>query len=113
MPNLSDRTERFAQSSESEKNELLHYIQSLSPETIAQMSQPKPEVARIIEQDLRHMLGILPAEHFDIDITTSREELAHILTEAMLRGYFLYNAQQRMAIENTTQNEDYSSSSRG
>ncbi|MCU0534473.1 MAG: DUF760 domain-containing protein [Hydrococcus sp. Prado102] len=106
MPNLSDRIDRFVDNSESEKNGLLHYIQSLSPETIAQMSQPKPEVARIIERDLRQMLGILPAEHFDIDITTSREELAHILTEAMLRGYFLYNAQQRMAIENTSQSEE-------
>lgn len=106
MPNLSDRVDRFVENSESEQNGLLHYIQSLAPETIAQMSQPKPEVARIIERDLRQMLGILPAEHFEIDITTSREELANLITEAMLRGYFLYKAQQRMAIENTSHSED-------
>jgi hypothetical protein len=105
MPNLSDRVDGFVENSQSEKNELLHYIQSLAPETIAQMSLPKPEVVRIIERDLRQMLGILPAEHFDIDITTSREELADLLSEAMLRGYFLYNAQQRMAIEHTNQSK--------
>lgn len=105
MSNLSNQISKFSGASAEEGNRLWQYIQSLSPETIIQYSQPNPEVAQIMERDLAQMLGILPSEQFDIEITTSREQLGQLLAAAMLKGYFLYNAQQRMLLEKSVDSE--------
>jgi Protein of unknown function (DUF760) len=44
-------------------------------------------------------LGNLPSEHFGISVTTSRESLGRLLASAMISGYFLRNAEQRMDFE--------------
>lgn len=99
MSNLPNRLQKSSGTSTGEGNQLWHYIQSLSPETIVQYSQPNPEIVQIMERDLAQMLGVLPSEHFDIEITTSKEELGRLIAAAMMKGYFLYNAQQRMLLE--------------
>ena len=48
----------FTQSNSS--NLLWQYVQSMNPETVAQLSKPDPEVAQIMEQNLRGILGNLP-----------------------------------------------------
>lgn len=87
--------------SSTESSELLwRYLQAMSPETISQLSKPtSPEVLQVIERNVIGLLGGLPSEHFDVEITTSREHLGRLLASAMISGYFLRNAEQRMAFE--------------
>lgn len=81
-------------------NNFLQYIQSLSPDTIAQLSKPdSPEVFQVMEQNIIGLLGNLPSEHFNMMVTTSRESLGKLLISAMMSGYFLRNAEQRMDFE--------------
>ena len=81
-------------------NQLWKYVQSLSPEKVAQLSKPQStEVFQVMEQNLIGLLGNLPSEHFDVNISTNRENLGRLLASAMMSGYFLRNAEQRMAFE--------------
>jgi len=83
-----------------EDNNLLQYLQSLSPETMAQLSQPQSqEVFQVMENNIMGLLGHLPSDHFGIMINTSRENLGKLLASAMMSGYFLRNAEQRMDFE--------------
>ncbi len=83
------------------KNQLWQYVQSLSPDTIEQMSKPNStEVFQLMEQNIMGLLGHLPAEHFGVSISTSREHLGRLLASAMMSGYFIRNAEQRMDFEN-------------
>ncbi|MDJ0555377.1 MAG: DUF760 domain-containing protein [Microcoleaceae cyanobacterium MO_207.B10] len=107
MNNLSDYpSENFANQS-TNSNLLWQYVQSLNPETVAQLSKPDPEVAQIMEQNLKGMLGHLPPEHFGVAITTSREHLGQLLASAMMSGYFLNKARQRMELEKSIHSLDY------
>ncbi len=82
------------------KNSLWHYVQSLSPETITHLSQPEsPEVFEIIEQNITGLLGSMPQEEFQMQINTNRQSLGRLLASAMISGYFLRNAEQRMGFE--------------
>lgn len=103
MNDLSNRLPESFESSANDGNQLSQYIQSLNPDTIAQLSSPNPEVAQIMERNLAGMLGILPGEHFNVTITTNRENLGRLLASAMMSGYFLNNAQQRMILEKSLQ----------
>lgn len=91
--------------SENESGEgLWQYVQSLSPETIAQLSRPEcTEVFQVMERNILGLLGHLPSEHFDVNISTSREHLGRLLASAMMSGYFLRNAEQRMSFEKSVQ----------
>lgn len=67
----------------------LEYIQSLTPETIAQLSKPQSsEVFQVMERNIVGMLGSLPPEHFGVMVSTSRENLGRLLASAMMSGYF-------------------------
>ncbi|RMF22273.1 MAG: DUF760 domain-containing protein [Cyanobacteria bacterium J083] len=83
-----------------QSNGLWQYVQSLNPETIARLSQPESgEVFQVMEKNIIGLLGNLPGENFDISINTSRESLGKLLASAMISGYFLRNAEQRMQFE--------------
>lgn len=83
-----------------EGNTLWQYVQSLSPEVVSQLSQPEsPEVFQVIEQNIIGLLGNLPSDRFDVAISTNREDLGRLLASAMMSGYFLRNAEQRMSFE--------------
>ena len=83
-----------------EGNILWQYVQSLSPETVTHLSQPESqEVFQIIEHNIVGLLGNLPANNFDVAINTNRESLGRLLASAMMSGYFLRNAEQRMTFE--------------
>lgn len=90
---------------ESESGDSLwQYVQSLSPETITQLSKPgSTEVFQMIERNIVGMLGSLPGENFGVTITTSRESLGRLLASAMISGYFLRNAEQRMMFDKSLQ----------
>jgi hypothetical protein len=79
---------------------LWQYIQAMNPELMRQLSQPvSNEVVEVMERNVLGMLGSLPPSQFDITITTSRENLGRLVAAAMVNGYFLRNAEQRLALE--------------
>lgn len=93
-------------------NSLWQYVQSMNPETIAQLSKPNsPEVFQVMEHNIIGMLGSLPPDHFDVQITTSREHLGRLLASAMMNGYFLHSVEQRMNFERSIQGVDPGASS--
>lgn len=101
MSNRSNSIQEMFQGGAGGKNDLMRYIGSLNPEAIAHLSTPTPEVQQAMEANLTALLGALPPSHFDVTVTTSRENLGRMLASAMMNGYFLHSAQQRMAIEKT------------
>ncbi|HEY9645951.1 MAG TPA: DUF760 domain-containing protein [Chroococcidiopsis sp.] len=102
MNNQTDRISEFFGGDGETKNMLWQYVQSMSPETVAQLSKPgSREVFQVIERNIIGLLGALPSEHFDVSITTSREQLGQLLASAMMSGYFLRNAEQRMYFEHS------------
>ncbi len=90
---------------ESENSNLLwQYVQSLSPDTITQLSKPSSaEVFQVMEHNIVGLLGNLPSEHFGVTVATNRENLGRLLASAMISGYFLRNAEQRMGFEKSLQ----------
>ncbi len=81
-------------------NSLIQYVQSMEPETIAQLSRPvSGDVKQAMEHNIIGMLGGLPSDGFDVTVTTSRESLGRLLASAMMGGYFLKGAEQRLAME--------------
>jgi hypothetical protein len=76
----------------------------MSPETVSQLSKPaSSEVFQVMERNIVGLLGNLPAEHFGVTVTTNREHLGRLLASAMMSGYFLRNAEQRMKFEQSLQ----------
>lgn len=100
MNNSSGQTPAFWDSQKGGGNALLEYVQAMSPETVAQLSRPvSPDVMQAMEHNIIGLLGGLPSQHFDISVTTSREHLGRLLASAMMSGYFLKGAEQRLAFE--------------
>lgn len=85
---------------ENEINSLWQYVQSLSPDTIAHLSKPdSQEVMQVMERNIIGLLGNLPSEQFEVSVSTSREHLGKLLASAMMSGYFIRNAEQRLNFE--------------
>ncbi|MBE9104666.1 DUF760 domain-containing protein, partial [Nostoc cf. edaphicum LEGE 07299] len=64
------------------------------------------EVFQVMERNITGLLGNLPSEHFGVTVTTNRENLGRLLASAMMSGYFLRNAEQRMNFEMTLQGSE-------
>lgn len=104
MHNLSNRLPEFFENESDGGNSLWQYLQSMSPETVAQLSKPNSgEVFQVMERTISAMLGNLPAGQFGVTITTSRENLGRLLASAMINGYFLHNVEQRLTFEQSLQ----------
>lgn len=102
---MNDSTNQISELLGSESNNLLwQYVQSMNPETVAQLSKPgSVEVLQVMERNIIGLLGGLPSEHFGVTITTSREHLGRLLASAMMSGYFLRSAEQRLQFEHVLQ----------
>ncbi|HAG80108.1 MAG TPA: hypothetical protein DD379_09115 [Cyanobacteria bacterium UBA11162] len=99
MNNTSESVPEFFDGN-GDTNLLWQYVQSMSPETIAYLSKPtSSEVFQVMERNIVGLLGNLPSEHFGVSVSTSREHLGRLLASAMISGYFLRNAEQRMVFE--------------
>lgn len=89
-----------AQVSPSPDNELWQYMQAQSPETFQDIAQASsPEVMEILSHNIRGLVGNLPPDQFGVQIVTNRENLARMLSGAMMGGYFLKTLEQRLALE--------------
>ncbi len=98
--NNTNRIPEFMEGTSEPGNQLMSYVQSLSPETIAHLSRPaSKEAFQVMERNIIGLLGGLPSQEFDVTITTNRENLGRLLASAMMSGYFLRNAEQRMSLE--------------
>jgi hypothetical protein len=96
----SNYSPEFFEGNGEQGNGFWQYVQSLSPEEITQMSRPQSsEVFQVMERNIIGLLGNLPPEHFGVSISTNRENLGRLLASAMMSGYFLRNAEQRMSFE--------------
>jgi len=83
-------------------NPLLKYLQHQSPDVLSQVAKSaSPEIQQIISQNVQGLVGMLPSENFNVQITTDRENLAGLLASAMMTGYFLRQMEQRMELEST------------
>jgi len=100
VSDVSNQVSGFFDGESENGNLLWQYVQGLSPETVNQLSKPTSgEVFQIMERNIIGLLGNLPPEHFNVSITTTRENLGRLLASAMISGYFLRNAEQRMLFE--------------
>jgi hypothetical protein len=81
-------------------NQLLQYLKHQSPEVLSRVAQAvTPEIKHIISQNVQGLIGVLPADGFNVQVTTDRENLAGLLASAMMTGYFLRQMEQRMEME--------------
>lgn len=111
MSNQSNRVSEFFNGESEGSNLLWQYVKSLTPETVTQLSKPtSSEVFQVMERNIVGLLGNLPSEHFGVNITTNRENLGRLLASAMISGYFIRNAEQRMNFDMTIQGSEASDS---
>jgi hypothetical protein len=100
MDHSSKQLPEFANGGTEAGNQLWNYVQSLTPEAVAQLSRPtSAEAFQVMERNIVGLLGGLPSEHFNVMISTSREDLGRLLASAMMSGYFIRNAEQRLTFE--------------
>ena len=104
MDNLKNPTTNSESGHNGQENQLWQYVQTMEPDSIARLSQPaSDEVHQVMERHVISLLGNLPSEDFDVAITTSREHMGQLLAAAMMNGYFLRAAEQRLAFETMLQ----------
>ncbi|MBO9998242.1 MAG: DUF760 domain-containing protein [Cyanobacteria bacterium SID2] len=105
--------EIFSQLDEETGNQLLTYLQHQSPEMLARVAKSvSPEIKDIISRNVQGLVGVLPAEGFNVQISTDRENMAGMLASAMMTGYFLRQMEQRMELDrqlNRTNSIDFNS----
>jgi hypothetical protein len=91
----------FGQDGESrDLNSLMKYLQHQSPEVLARVARSaSPEIKEVITQNVQGLLGMLPSDNFNVQVSTNRENLAGLLASAMMTGYFLRQMEQRMELE--------------
>jgi phage terminase small subunit len=65
-------------------NLLAQYIQSLPKEAIARMHQPATDAAKLMEGDVMGMLGALPSQLFEVNVTMNRQALGQLIGSAMM-----------------------------
>ncbi|MEM9213430.1 MAG: DUF760 domain-containing protein [Cyanobacteria bacterium P01_F01_bin.150] len=103
--NFKSTPDFFAETAEDDS--LWQYVKQMSPETVSRLSKPmSSEVFQVMERNIIGMLGQLPPDQFNFNISTSRENLGQLLASAMMSGYFLRNAEQRMQFDKSLSMDD-------
>ncbi len=83
-------------------NGLIQYLQDQSPDVLQRVAKSASnDIQDIIRHNVQGLLGILPGEHFEVKVTTNRDNLANLLASAMMTGYFLRQMEQRKELEET------------
>tara|TARA_Y100000589_G_scaffold326282_1_gene365760 strand:- start:891 stop:1229 length:339 start_codon:yes stop_codon:yes gene_type:complete len=90
-----------------EGNDLIQYLQKQSPEVLQRVAKSASEdIQEIIKHNVQGLLGMLPSDQFDVKITSSKDNIANLLSSAMMTGYFLRQMEQRKELEQTLANDD-------
>ncbi len=85
---------------EESSNALLQYLKHQPPEVLSRVAQAvTPEIKQIISHNVQGLIGVLPNDGFNVQVTTDRDNLAGLLASAMMTGYFLRQMEQRMEME--------------
>jgi len=83
-------------------NGLIQYLQDQSPDVLQRVAKSASnDIQDIIRHNVQGLLGMLPGEHFEVKVTTNRDNLANLLASAMMTGYFLRQMEQRKELEET------------
>ncbi|MGB3691090.1 MAG: DUF760 domain-containing protein [Spirulinaceae cyanobacterium] len=89
-------------SEDKQVNALLEYLQQQNPDILEKVARSaSADIKQIISQNVQGLVGMLPSEHFQVQVTTDKENLASLLASAMMTGYFLRQMEQRMELEET------------
>ena len=64
------------------------------------------DIQEIIKHNVQGLLGMLPSDQFDVKITSSKDNIANLLSSAMMTGYFLRQMEQRKELEQTLINDE-------
>ena len=64
------------------------------------------DIQEIIRHNVQGLLGMLPADQFDVKITSAKDNIANLLSSAMMTGYFLRQMEQRKELEQTLKNDE-------
>jgi len=90
-----------------EENDLVQYLQKQSPEVLQRVAKSASEdIQEIIRHNVQGLLGMLPSDQFDVKITSSKENIANLLSSAMMTGYFLRQMEQRKELEQNFKNDE-------
>ncbi len=90
-----------------EANALIQYLQEQSPDVLQRVAKSASnDIQDIIRHNVQGLLGMLPGEHFDVKVTSSRDQFASLLASAMMTGYFLRQMEQRKELEESLTYED-------
>ena len=85
-----------------DENDLIQYLQKQSPEVLQRVAKSASEdIQEIIKHNVQGLLGMLPSDQFDVKITSSKDNIANLLSSAMMTGYFLRQMEQRKQLEET------------
>ena len=90
-----------------EGNDLIQYLQKQSPEVLQRVAKSATEdIQEIIRHNVQGLLGMLPSDQFDVKVTCSKDNIANLLSSAMMTGYFLRQMEQRKELEQTLINDE-------
>ena len=90
-----------------EGNDLIQYLQKQSPEVLQRVAKSASEyIQEIIKHNDQGLLGMLPSDQFDVKITSSKDNIANLLSSAMMTGYFLRQMEQRKELEQSLINDE-------
>ena len=90
-----------------EGNDLIQYLQKQSPEVLQRVAKSASEdIQEIIRHNVQGLLGMLPSDQFEVKVTCSKDNIANLLSSAMMTGYFLRQMEQRKELEQTLINDE-------
>ena len=90
-----------------DRNALIQYLQEQSPDVLQRVAKSaSTDIQEIIRHNVQGLLGMLPSDQFDVKITSSKDNIANLLSSAMMTGYFLRQMEQRKELEQTLKNDE-------
>ena len=90
-----------------EGNDLIQYLQKQSPEVLQRVAKSASEdIQEIIRHNVQGLLGMLPSDQFEVKISSSKDNIANLLSSAMMTGYFLRQMEQRKELEQNLNQEE-------
>jgi hypothetical protein len=94
-----DERDKGPPSSTLRRDALLNFVERLSPVShrISESTVPKPSVVAI-RQTVGNLIGTLPAEYFEITISSREENLMQLMYSVLMTGYMFCNAHHRLEL---------------